>query len=137
MASATIAAPATNHFPTVQQSGMATRFASKKTAGVRTVYVTGDSGKEYVVQFVRRAGMRRESCSCPDFIFRGSTKRTHKSCKHIRLARAERHNEIVRRRNARIEAEMEMDRLELDAAPSASEMTREMLEREFIRVTGL
>jgi len=116
---------------------MTLRTANNKTAGVKTVYVTGDSGKEYVVQFIRRAGMRRVTCTCPDFTFRGSVKKTHRACKHIRAARIERQNEIVNRRNARIESEMEADRLELDAAASVSEMTREMLEREFIRVTGL
>jgi predicted nucleic acid-binding Zn finger protein len=116
---------------------MTLRMANNKTAGVKTVYVAGDSGKEYIVQFVRRAGMRRELCNCPDFTFRGSTKKTHRSCKHIRAARIERRNEMLARRNARIEAEMEADRLELDDAPSVSDMTREMLELEFIRVTGL
>jgi predicted nucleic acid-binding Zn finger protein len=131
MATQNIALPATISFPAVPQSGTTIRFASKATAGVKTLYVTGDSGKEYVVQFVRRAGMRRESCSCPDFIFRGSTKRTHKSCKHIRLARIERHNEAVSRRNAQIETEMELNRMELDNAPSVSEMTRELIEQDF------
>ena len=123
-----IALPAINHFPAASQS---IRFARNKTAGVQTVYVTGDSGQKYVVQFVRRAGMRRESCNCPDFTFRGSTKRTHKSCKHIRLARIERYNETVNRRNARIVAEMELDRLEQDNAPSVSEMMREFVQDEF------
>lgn len=109
---------------------MTIRFAANKTAGVKTVYVTGDSGSQYVVQFVRRAGMRRVTCNCPDFTFRGATKRTHNSCKHIRASQVELHNEIVNRRNARIEAEMAADREEFDGVPSASEMTREMLESE-------
>jgi predicted nucleic acid-binding Zn finger protein len=116
---------------------MTVQFADNKTAGIKTVYVTSDSGKQYVVQFVRRAGMRRESCNCPDFTFRGSTKKSHRSCKHIRAARIERRNEILARRNARIESEMEADRMELDGEPSASDMTRETLELEFIRVCGL
>jgi hypothetical protein len=119
---------------------MTVRMTTNKKAGVKTIFVTGDSGKEYVVQFVRRVGMRRVSCTCPDFTFRGSTKRTHRACKHIRLARIERQNEIANRRNARLQAEMDADRAELDALEtpqSVSEMTREMLEREFMRVTGL
>ncbi len=110
---------------------MTLTMASNKTAGIKTVYVTGESGKQYVVQFIRPAGMRRESCNCPDFTFRGSTKKSQRSCKHIRAARAERHNERANRRNARIEAEMELDRPELDGIPSVSEMTRETLEHNF------
>jgi predicted nucleic acid-binding Zn finger protein len=131
MATQILAVPQVISFPAVPHCRATIRFANNKTAGVKTLYVTGDSGKEYVVQFVRRAGMRRESCSCPDFTFRGSAKGTHKSCKHIRLARVERHNEMVRRRNARIEAEMEIDHLELDNVPSVSEMTREVVESDF------
>jgi predicted nucleic acid-binding Zn finger protein len=135
MASATLTSPLIS-FPSVQitqSSGMAIRFANNKVSGVKTVYVTGDSGNQYVVQFVRRAGMRHETCTCPDFTFRGSTKHTHRSCKHIRAARIERHNEAVSRRNARIEAEMEIDRLEFENAPSVSEMTREVVQDDFFR----
>lgn len=85
---------------------MTIRFAANKTAGVKTVYVTGDSGSQYVVQFVRRAGMRRVSCSCPDFVYRGQLKATHRACKHIKATQAELHNERVGRRNAQLEAEL-------------------------------
>lgn len=81
---------------------MTIQFAANKKAGIKTVYVTGDSGKQYVVQFVRRAGMRRVLCSCPDFMFRGSTKRTHNSCKHIRAARKEHQSELLSRRLDRL-----------------------------------
>jgi predicted nucleic acid-binding Zn finger protein len=66
------------------------RTADNHTQGVHTYYVKGDSGNEYVVQFIRRAGMRRESCTCPDFTFRRSLKRTYRACKHIKAVRADR-----------------------------------------------
>jgi predicted nucleic acid-binding Zn finger protein len=131
MATATLASPSVISFaaplPTenVTPSGLGTmtvRTANNKTAGVKTVYVTGDSGKEYIVQFVRRAGMRRELCSCPDFTFRGSLKRSHRSCKHIRAARAHRkaereaarHNAAIRERLNRCNAELKADAPEHD-----------------------
>ena len=66
---------------------MTIRIANNHTKGVRTYYVVGDSGNEYVVQFIRRAGMRRESCNCPDFTYRRSLKRTYRACKHIKEVR--------------------------------------------------
>lgn len=109
---------------------MTIRFAANKTAGVKTVYVTGDSGSQYTVQFIRRAGMRRVSCSCPDFVYRGQLKRSHRACKHIKTVQTEIHNEVVNRRNARIEAEMNADREEFEGALSVSEMTRQTLESD-------
>jgi len=91
---------------------MTIRFAANKTAGVKTVYVTGESGSQYVVQFVRRAGMRRVSCSCPDFVYRGQLKATHRSCKHIRAAQTELHNERVNRRNYLASLELQSEQLE-------------------------
>lgn len=131
MAIQTIAGPPAISFPAslptenVTPSGrsaMTVRMANNKTAGVKTVYVTGDSGKEYVVQFVRRAGMRRELCSCPDFTFRGSLKRSYRSCKHIRAARAHRqaereaarHNAAIRERLIHCDAELKADVSEND-----------------------
>lgn len=67
---------------------MTLRLADNKKPGVQTFYLGSESapGKEYIVQLVRRAGMRRWACSCPDYIFRGATKASHNSCKHIRKA---------------------------------------------------
>ncbi|HVA17320.1 MAG TPA: SWIM zinc finger family protein [Candidatus Dormibacteraeota bacterium] len=64
--------------------------ANNRTAGLRTFYVESETHPErppHVVQHIRRAGMNRWSCSCPDFIFRGQVKASHKSCKHIRAVR--------------------------------------------------
>jgi hypothetical protein len=66
---------------------MTLRTAQHHTSGVHTFYVASDSnpGIEYAVQHIRRAGMNRWQCSCPQFFFRCAAKRRH--CKHIRAAR--------------------------------------------------
>lgn len=58
--------------------------ANSKQRGVRFFYVLGDSGTQYVVAFVRREGMRRVTCNCPDFTYRRQTKRSGRYCKHIK-----------------------------------------------------
>ena len=65
---------------------MTIRAAHNHTPGVRTFYVASASqpGVEYVATFVRRAGRRFRTCSCPDFLFRRQMKRTHRACKHLR-----------------------------------------------------
>jgi predicted nucleic acid-binding Zn finger protein len=69
---------------------MTIRAANNRTPGVRTFYVASESrlGTEYVAVHARRAHMNRWSCSCPDFLFRRQTKRTHRSCKHLRRLRS-------------------------------------------------
>ncbi|HEV2386780.1 MAG TPA: SWIM zinc finger family protein [Candidatus Acidoferrales bacterium] len=62
------------------------RQARNHQPGVRTFYVMGDSGQEYVVQYVRHAHQRRFFCTCPDFTFRRLPKRRH--CKHARRVAA-------------------------------------------------
>jgi hypothetical protein len=54
--------------------------------GVWTFYVSGAAGTEYTVQHIRRRGMNRWQCSCPNFFFRCVSRRRH--CKHIRAVRA-------------------------------------------------
>jgi hypothetical protein len=61
--------------------------AAKKRPGVRTFYIESDSGFHYAVTHIRRAGMRRWVCSCPDFFYRRQTKGSYRSCKHIREAK--------------------------------------------------
>jgi len=65
----------------------AVRPAEHHTPGIHTFYVASDSqtGVEYVVQHIRKPGMDRWQCSCPQYFFRCAAKRRH--CKHIRLAR--------------------------------------------------
>ena len=58
--------------------------ATQNRSGVRFFYVRSDSGKDYTVTHIRRAGMNRWSCSCPDFFFRGQTKGSRRFCKHLR-----------------------------------------------------
>lgn len=58
--------------------------ANSKTPGVRFFYVQGDSGAQYVVAFVRREGMRRITCNCPDFVYRRQTRHSRRYCKHIK-----------------------------------------------------
>lgn len=67
---------------------MTITIAKRNRPGVRTFYVNSNSGSRYVVTHVRRAGMNRWSCTCPDFTFRRQVKRSHRFCKHIRAARA-------------------------------------------------
>lgn len=67
---------------------MTARLAQRNRPGVKTFYVNSDSGANYVVTHVRRAGMRRWSCTCPDFTFRRQTKGSYRACKHIREVRS-------------------------------------------------
>lgn len=62
---------------------MTIRAALNHTPGVRTFYVTSESKPDtnYVAQFIRRAGMRRWFCDCPDFKFRRLARKRH--CKHL------------------------------------------------------
>jgi hypothetical protein len=66
---------------------MTLRTAAHHASGIRTFYVPSDSklGTEYAVQHIRKPGMNRWQCSCPQFFFRCAAKRRH--CKHIRAAR--------------------------------------------------
>lgn len=61
---------------------MTIRAANNHTPGVRTFYLTSDSGKEYTLQHVRRAGQRRWYCTCPDFTYRRVAHKRH--CKHLK-----------------------------------------------------
>lgn len=63
------------------------RPARHHTPGIRTFYVVSDSdpGVEYSVQHIRRRGMNRWQCSCPQFFYRCVVRRRH--CKHIRCVR--------------------------------------------------
>lgn len=63
------------------------RPAQHHTSGIRTYYVPSDSkpGVEYTVQYIRKRGMKRWQCSCPQFFFRCVPKR--RQCKHIHLVR--------------------------------------------------
>jgi hypothetical protein len=63
--------------------GMTFRPSQHATTGIRTFYVSSDSGAEYVVQRIRRSGMNRWQCSCPQFFFRCVSRR-----RHIRAVRA-------------------------------------------------
>jgi predicted nucleic acid-binding Zn finger protein len=59
--------------------------ASNKVPGVKFFHVLSDqSNNEYVVAHVRREGMNRWSCSCPDFIYRRQTRAAYRYCKHIK-----------------------------------------------------
>ena len=62
---------------------MTIRAAHNHTPGVRTFYVASESKSDtnYVAQFIRRAGMRRWFCDCPDFKFRRLARKRH--CKHL------------------------------------------------------
>jgi hypothetical protein len=91
---ATSIVPSPSHLPqhlpcargTSPSSSMTFRPASHHAPGIRTFYVSGDSGSEYVVQRIRRGGMNRWQCSCPNFFFRCVSRRRH--CKHIHAVRA-------------------------------------------------
>lgn len=63
---------------------MTIRPATNRRPGIKLFYVDSESGNQYAVQFIRRSGMRRVQCNCPDFTFRGSTRRSHRYCKHIK-----------------------------------------------------
>ena len=69
---------------------MTFRPSQHHASGIRTFYVASDShaGTEYTVQHIRRPGMNRWQCSCPQFFFRCVARRRH--CKHIRFVRASR-----------------------------------------------
>jgi hypothetical protein len=58
-----------------------------RATGVRTYYVASDGtpGTTYAVQHIRKRGMNRWQCSCPQFFFRCAARRRH--CKHIRAVR--------------------------------------------------
>jgi hypothetical protein len=76
-----------SHSPHVPHEGLipvaiSIRPVSHQACGIRTFYV---SGNEYVVQHIRRRGMNRWQCSCPNFFFRCVARRRH--CKHIHAVR--------------------------------------------------
>jgi len=64
---------------------MTLRPSEHRASGIRTFYVASDSrpGVEYKVQHIRKRGMRRWQCNCPQFFYRCLVRRRH--CKHIRL----------------------------------------------------
>jgi hypothetical protein len=66
---------------------MTLRPAEHHACGIRTFYVSSElqPGTEYAVQHIRKPGMCRWQCSCPQFFFRCAAKRRH--CKHIRFVR--------------------------------------------------
>ena len=66
---------------------MTIRPAEHHSAGTRTFYVGSESqpGVEYSIQHIRKPGMNRWQCSCPQFFYRCAAKRRH--CKHIRFVR--------------------------------------------------
>jgi hypothetical protein len=79
------------HLPCVQgtsPAGMSFRPAEHHAPGVWTFYVSSatSAGTEHTVQHIRRRGMNRWQCSCPQFFFRCVARRRH--CKHIRAVRA-------------------------------------------------
>lgn len=57
--------------------------ASNKTPGLHHYYVHSDSGHDYVVTHIRRSGMRRWGCSCPNFLFVRQARHSGRYCKHI------------------------------------------------------
>ena len=66
---------------------MTARPSEHRASGVRMFYVSSDSkpGVEYAVQHIRKAGMDRWQCSCPQFFYRCLARRRH--CKHIHFVR--------------------------------------------------
>jgi predicted nucleic acid-binding Zn finger protein len=76
-----VTSPLTSH---TTRGGMSFRPASHHAPGVWTFYVSSES-TDYVVQHIRRRGMNRWQCTCPNFFFRCVARRRH--CKHIRLVR--------------------------------------------------
>jgi hypothetical protein len=70
--------------------GLSFRPSKHHAPGVWTFYVSSESiaGTEHVVQHIRRRGMNRWQCSCPQFFFRCVARRRH--CKHIHLVRTSR-----------------------------------------------
>jgi hypothetical protein len=69
---------------------MSFRPAEHHAPGVWTFYVSSATSAEteHVVQHIRRRGMNRWQCSCPQFFFRCVARRRH--CKHIHLVRTSR-----------------------------------------------
>lgn len=63
---------------------MQIRTAKKNPQGVKVFYIESQSGHRYTVQFIRRAGMKRWDCTCPDFTFRRQLKGSFRFCKHIK-----------------------------------------------------
>lgn len=57
--------------------------ANNATPGLRHYYIKSDSGASYVVTYIRREGMRRWACSCPNWVFVRSAHRSNRYCKHI------------------------------------------------------
>jgi hypothetical protein len=66
---------------------MTVRPSEHRASGTHTFYVGSDSkpGTEYSVQHIRKRGMNRWQCSCPQFFYRCVARRRH--CKHIRFVR--------------------------------------------------
>jgi hypothetical protein len=66
---------------------MTFRPSEHRASGIHTFYVASDSGPgtEYSVQHIRKPGMDRWQCSCPQFFYRCVSRRRH--CKHIRFVR--------------------------------------------------
>jgi hypothetical protein len=73
--------------PSHDSRGMSFRTAQHHSPGTHTFYVSSESlsGTDYVVQHIRRRGMNRWQCSCPQFFFHCVARRRH--CKHIRIVR--------------------------------------------------
>jgi len=63
---------------------MRVKLAKNNPQGVRVFYILSDSLRRYTVQFIRRAGMRRWDCTCPDFTYRRQAKGSYRACKHIK-----------------------------------------------------
>ena len=76
----------------IEGDGRPTRFrpATHHSPSIHTYYVPSDTRAtvEYVVQRIRKPGMNRWQCSCPQFFFRCASRR--RNCKHIRLVRRSR-----------------------------------------------
>jgi len=66
---------------------MTLRPSERRALGIHTFYVASESqlGIEHAVQHIRRRGMNRWQCSCPQFFFRCAARRRH--CKHIQFVR--------------------------------------------------
>jgi len=57
--------------------------ANNATPGLHHFYIRSDSGRDYVVTYIRRSGMRRWSCNCPNFVFVRQARHSGRYCKHI------------------------------------------------------
>jgi hypothetical protein len=62
---------------------MTSRPSQHRASGIHTYYVASDShaSTEYTVQHIRRPGMCRWHCSCPQFFYRCVVRR--RVCKHV------------------------------------------------------